>query len=78
MVPSPTVPDNDVLAKYNTLLALNDKEYIDTDIWVDNEQLYSICEKQLGIASPTLSDMNRLIVQQASSLTTPRRFGGSR
>lgn len=35
-----------------------------------------IC-KNIGIESPTYRDMNRIVVDQASSLTAARRFGGS-
>jgi tubulin alpha len=36
---------------------------------VDNEAIYNICKKSLGILSPGFADLNRLIAQVVSSIT---------
>jgi tubulin alpha len=44
---------------------------------VDNEAIYDICKKNLGIASPHFTNLNRLIAQVVSSVTASLRFVGS-
>lgn len=44
---------------------------------VDNEAIYDICKKNLGITSPSLTNLNRLIAQVVSSITASLRFDGS-
>ena len=45
-------------------------------IFADNEQIYKICEKRLGIPNPTYKDVNAVIVDYLSSMTATLRFGG--
>ena len=40
----------------------------------ENEAVYNICCKKLGIERPTYSNLNRLIAQVISSLTLSVRF----
>lgn len=44
---------------------------------VDNEAIYDICKKSLGVPSPSFSNLNRLIAQVVSSITASLRFDGS-
>lgn len=44
---------------------------------VDNEAIYDICKKKLGVVSPSFSNLNRLIAQVVSSITASLRFDGS-
>jgi Tubulin len=44
---------------------------------VDNEAIYDICKKNLGVVSPSFSNLNRLIAQVVSSITASLRFDGS-
>ncbi|KAJ7787388.1 Tubulin/FtsZ [Mycena leptocephala] len=44
---------------------------------VDNEAIYGICKKNLGVVSPSFSNLNRLIAQVVSSITVSLRFDGS-
>lgn len=44
---------------------------------VDNEAIYEICKKNLGISSPGFLNLNRLIAQVVSSVTASLRFDGS-
>jgi tubulin alpha len=44
---------------------------------LDNEAIYSICQRQLGIEKPSYTNLNRLIAQVVSSLTSSLRFDGA-
>ena len=46
-------------------------------IQVDNEAIYDICKKNLGVAQPGFTNLNRLIAQVVSSITASLRFDGS-
>ena len=46
-------------------------------IQVDNESIYDICKKNLGVAQPGFTNLNRLIAQVVSSITASLRFDGS-
>ena len=48
----------------------------DMTILADNEQIYKICEKRLGIPDPTYKDVNAVIADYLSSMTATLRFGG--
>ena len=50
----------------------------DSDCYqVDNEAIYDICKKNLGIVSPSFLNLNRLIAQVVSSITASLHFDGS-
>ena len=79
VVPSANGLGSEVVTHLNNVLAIHEKLNLNLlDIWVDNASLYRICETYLGIESPSLEDINRLVAQQASSLTQSRRFGGTK
>lgn len=44
---------------------------------VDNEAIFGICKKYLGISQPSFTNLNRLIAQVVSSITVSLRFSGS-
>jgi tubulin alpha len=44
---------------------------------MDNEAIYDICVRNLDIARPTYTNLNRLIAQIVSSLTSSLRFDGA-
>lgn len=44
---------------------------------VDNEAIYDICKKRLGVPQPSFTNLNRLIAQVVSSITASLRFDGS-
>jgi tubulin alpha len=48
-----------------------------SDCSFDNEAIYDICKKNLGISSPSFTNLNRLIAQVVSSVTASLRFDGS-
>jgi len=43
---------------------------------VDNEAIYDICKKNLGVERPSYENLNRLIGQIVSSITASLRFDG--
>ena len=63
---------------YNAILNISETLNVSktTNFVFDNERLYQICSKGLGIEKPTYTDINRLIAQVASSVTSPLRFEG--
>ncbi|KIY49390.1 tubulin alpha-1B chain [Fistulina hepatica ATCC 64428] len=64
-------PYNSVLTTHTTL------EHSDCSFMVDNEAIYDICKTRLGVASPSFTNLNRLIAQVVSSITASLRFEGS-
>jgi len=44
---------------------------------VDNEAIYDICRRNLDIARPSYTNLNRLIGQIVSSITASLRFDGA-
>ncbi|RUS80512.1 hypothetical protein EGW08_011733 [Elysia chlorotica] len=63
-------PYNSVLMTHATI------EHSDCSFIVDNEALYDICHRNLDVDLPTYRNLNRLVAQVASSLTTSMRFSG--
>uniref|UniRef100_A0A0K0FWB0 Tubulin alpha chain n=1 Tax=Strongyloides venezuelensis TaxID=75913 RepID=A0A0K0FWB0_STRVS len=64
-------PYNSILTTHTTL------EHSDCSFMVDNEAIYDICHKNLGIERPSYSNLNRLIAQIVSSITASLRFDGA-
>jgi len=64
-------PYNSVLSTHTLL------EHTDVAFMLDNEAIYDICKKSLGIEKPTYTNLNRMIAQVISSLTCSLRLGGS-
>ena len=64
-------PYNSILTTHTTL------EHSDCAFMVDNEALYELCKKNLGIDRPTHINLNRLVAQVVSSITASLRFQGS-
>lgn len=64
-------PYNSILTTHTTL------EHSDCSFIADNEAIYDICRRNLGIARPTYTDLNRIIAQTVSSITASLRFDGS-
>jgi len=64
-------PYNSVLTTHTTL------EHSDCSFMVDNEAIFEICKKKLAVASPSFTNLNRLIAQVVSSITASLRFDGS-
>uniref|UniRef100_A0A0K0F503 Tubulin alpha chain n=1 Tax=Strongyloides venezuelensis TaxID=75913 RepID=A0A0K0F503_STRVS len=75
--PSPRIstavvePYNSVLTTHTTL------EHSDCSFMVDNEAIYEISYRNLGISNPTYTNLNRIIAQVVSSITASLRFEGA-
>ncbi|KAK5891543.1 hypothetical protein CgunFtcFv8_018779 [Champsocephalus gunnari] len=64
-------PYNSILTTHTTL------EHSDCAFMVDNEAIYDICRRNLDIARPSYTNLNRLISQIVSSITASLRFDGA-
>jgi len=75
--PSPQI-STAVVEPYNSVLSTHALlEHTDVSFMLDNEAIYDICKRQLGIPQPSYSHLNRLIAQVISSLTASLRFEGA-
>jgi len=64
-------PYNSLLSTYSLL------EYTNVEVLLDNEAIYNICQRSLDSEYPTYINLNRLISQIVSNLTTSLRFDGT-
>jgi len=64
-------PYNSILTTHTTL------EHTDCAFMVDNEAIYDLCRRNLGIERPSYTNLNRLISQVVSSITASLRFEGA-
>ncbi|KAK9068568.1 hypothetical protein SSX86_012683 [Deinandra increscens subsp. villosa] len=75
--PSPQV-STAVVEPYNSVLSTHSLlEHTDVVALLDNEAIYDICRRALDIERPTYTNLNRLISQIISSLTSSLRFDGA-
>ncbi|KAH0848141.1 Tubulin alpha chain [Fonsecaea pedrosoi] len=80
--PAPQVATS-VVEPYNSILTTHTTlEHSDCSFMVDNEAIYDICRRNLGIERPNYENLNRLIAQAdkeivVSSITASLRFDGS-
>ncbi|RUS21935.1 hypothetical protein BC937DRAFT_90997 [Endogone sp. FLAS-F59071] len=75
--PAPQVATS-VVEPYNSILTTHTTlEHSDCAFMVDNEAIYDICNRNLGIERPSYHNLNRLIAQVVSSITASLRFDGS-
>jgi len=75
--PSPQVSTS-VVEPYNSVLSTHSLlEHTDCAFLLDNEAIYDICKKNLDIERPTYQNLNRLVAQIISSLTSSLRFAGA-
>lgn len=76
VLPSPKVSET-VVEPYNCTLSIHQLvENADAVFAIDNEALYDICTKGLGVKSPEFSDLNRLIAGVMTGITCSLRFPG--
>ena len=67
--PAPQVSTS-VVEPYNSILTTHTTlEHCDCAFMVDNEAIYDLCTKKLGVERPTYTNLNRLIAQVVSSIT---------
>lgn len=75
--PSPDI-STCVVEPYNGVLATHSLlEHADVAFILDNEAIYDICRKNLGVERPTYNNLNRVVAQVISSLTASLRFDGA-
>ncbi|KAI9474653.1 Tubulin beta-4 chain [Coemansia sp. RSA 989] len=76
VLPSPQSSDT-VVEPYNSVLSIHHLvENSDMTFCLDNQALNDICETSLKIKSPSHSDLNKLVAQVMSGVTTSLRFPG--
>jgi len=74
--PSPKVSDT-VVEPYNTILSIHQLiENADESVVLDNEALYDLCFSKLKIKTPNFSDLNQLVGNAMSGITSCIRFAG--
>lgn len=75
--PSPRI-STAVVEPYNTVLCLHSLiELCDVTSFMDNEAMYDICKTYLDVIKPSYVNLNRLMSQVVSSMTTSLRFEGA-
>lgn len=75
--PSPLL-STAVVEPYNTVLSsVRSIENTELTTIMDNEAIYGICHASLGVSRPTFSNINRVVSQVFSDLTTSLRFQSS-
>ena len=75
--PAPQI-SSAVVEPYNSILTTHSSiDQSECAFMVDNEAIYDICVKNLGIESPTYVNLNRIIAQIMSSITASLRFEGA-
>jgi tubulin alpha len=77
ITPAPQVASA-VVEPYNSVLSTHALlEHTDVTFGFDNEALYDISRRDLGLQKPSYANLNRLIAQVISSLTASLRFDGA-
>ena len=75
--PAPQV-STAVVEPYNSVLTTHFSfDHIDCSFLMDNEAIYDICRKNLDVERPSYNNLNRIISQVVSSVTSSLRFEGS-
>ncbi|KAI1271129.1 tubulin beta chain [Xylaria sp. FL0933] len=76
VIPSPKVSDT-VVEPYNATLSIHQLvENADATFCIDNEALYDICQRTLKLTAPSYADLNHLISNVMSGISTSLRFPG--
>merc|ERR1712142_550939 len=74
--PSPNIPTC-IVEPYNGLLSTHWLlDHTDVSLVLDNEAIYTICQKKLDIKKPSYANLNRIIAKVVSSMTAALRFQG--
>lgn len=75
--PSPRISPV-IVEPYNAVLSIHTSfDFINCGLLLDNEALYEICERNLNVPSPNYTNINRIIAQAISGITSSLRFPGS-
>merc|ERR1712137_1147304 len=74
--PSPQISTS-VVEPYNALLSTHWLlDHTEVSVLLDNEGIYEICQKQLGVKRPSYGELNNVIAKVISSMTASLRFAG--
>jgi tubulin alpha len=74
--PAPKI-SSAVVEPYNAILTTHTTlENSDCAFMIDNEAIYDICARKLGVPMPTYNNLNRLVAQAVSSATASLRYKG--
>lgn len=66
-----------VVEPYNSVMSTHAlMEYVDVTMMLENEALYGICANKIKMERPDYRDLNRVIAQLISSMTSSLRFQG--
>jgi len=66
-----------IVEPYNAMLSTHWLlDHTEVSVVLDNEAIYAICQKQLGIDRPSYSQLNVIIAKVISSMTASLRFDG--
>merc|ERR1712083_1139622 len=66
-----------IVEPYNAMLSTHWLlDHTEVSIMLDNEAIYSICQKQLDKDRPSYSQLNQIIAKVVSSMTAALRFDG--
>merc|ERR1711881_40533 len=66
-----------IVEPYNAMLSTHWLlDHTEVSIILDNEAIYGILQKQLGVKRPDYADLNRIICKVISSMTAALRFDG--
>ncbi|TRY61417.1 hypothetical protein TCAL_10640 [Tigriopus californicus] len=71
MAPAIVEPYNAILTTHTSL------ENTNVSFLVDNQAIYELCLRSLGVPRPTYTNLNRIIAQIVSSITASLRFDGA-
>ncbi|XP_055640705.1 tubulin alpha-8 chain-like [Toxorhynchites rutilus septentrionalis] len=75
--PSPRVSPI-IVEPYNAVLSSHaGMDYSDCSFLLDNEAIYDVCDRSLNVSEPTYTNLNRLIAQIVSCITSSLRFSGA-
>ncbi|KAI6646560.1 Tubulin alpha-1C chain-like isoform X4 [Oopsacas minuta] len=77
IIPAPQVSTS-VVEPYNAVLSMESSsiEHYNVSFLFDNEAIYKISKNNLEVERPAYSNLNRLICQNVSSITSSLRFPG--
>ncbi|KAI9298964.1 alpha-tubulin [Neoconidiobolus thromboides FSU 785] len=74
--PSPEL-SSAVVEPYNSVLHTHSSiDHTDCTFMIDNQAVFELCKSKLGIERPDYKDLNQIIAQAVSSVTTSLRFSG--
>jgi tubulin alpha len=75
--PSPKLSTS-ITEPYNSIFGIHSQlNCIDCAFILDNKAIYEMSQKKLNIEKPTYTNINRIIAQVISSVTSSMRFNGS-